>query len=154
MRSRLGGAIYGTLTVGTLLAVESARQETYLETLGAVLITLVLYWLAHSYAEFTSWRLRESNAVTLRDLGTALVEWASIPAGAVLPLVALLVAWAFGAALTTAVSAGIWTAVANLVLLELAAALRARRPVLELVLQTLLGTLLGVGIVVLRAVLH
>jgi len=52
------GLIYGTIAVAALLAAESARRETYVETVGAVLITLLLYWLAHSYAGFTGERVR------------------------------------------------------------------------------------------------
>ena len=66
----------------------------------------------------------------------------------------LLIAWALGAQLNSAVSAAIWTAVGTIVLIELTAALRVRRPLPELLLQTALGTLLGLGIVVLRVVLH
>jgi hypothetical protein len=140
--------------VGTLLAVESAQQETYGETLGAVLIALALYWLAHSYAEFTSWRIRESKPLTLRGFIMAMTQWSLIPVGAALPLIALLISWALGAQLNSAVSAGIWTAVGTLVLIELTAALRVRRSLPQLLLQTALGTLLGLGIVLLRVVLH
>ncbi len=35
-------AVYGTISVGALLAAESANQETYLETVIAVLLTLLL----------------------------------------------------------------------------------------------------------------
>ena len=153
-RSPLAGAIYGTLAVGTLLAVESAQNETYGETLGAVLISLVLYWMAHAYAEFTSWRIRQSRPLTLRGLIMAMTEWSLIPAGAALPLIALLIAWAAGAQLDAAVSAGVWTAFATLVLIELTASLRARRSVPQLLLQTALGSVLGLGIVALRILLH
>lgn len=54
----LAPAIYGTVAVGSVLAVESAQRESYLETVGAVLIALVLYWLAHSYGESASRRWR------------------------------------------------------------------------------------------------
>ena len=54
MLSDLSAAIYGLMTVGALLAAESADSETYAETVGAVAVTMIVYWLAHSYAEFAS----------------------------------------------------------------------------------------------------
>ena len=47
--------------MAALLAAESARQETYPRTVGAVAITLILYWLAHSYSEFTGERLERGE---------------------------------------------------------------------------------------------
>src|ERR1035441_8833725 len=49
MPTNPGRLVYGTIAVGALLAAESARQETYVETVFAVAITLLLYWLAHSF---------------------------------------------------------------------------------------------------------
>jgi hypothetical protein len=53
MLANPGAVVYGTVTVGAVLATESAQRETYASTLEGVLVALVLYWLAHSYAEFT-----------------------------------------------------------------------------------------------------
>src|ERR1019366_2743617 len=47
------GLVYGTIAIGALLAAETAQSETYIETVGGVLIALVIYWLAHAYSEFT-----------------------------------------------------------------------------------------------------
>ena len=44
MPTNPGRLVYGTIAVGALLAAESARQETYVETVFAVAITLLLYW--------------------------------------------------------------------------------------------------------------
>lgn len=151
---QIAGAIYGSLAVGTLLAVESARQETYGETLGAVVIALLLYWLAHSYAEFTSRRIREGERLTLRGLTGSMALWSPIPVGAGPPLIALVMAHTLGANLTVAVSVGFWTAVGSIVLVELFAAARSRSSILELLLQSSMGALLGIGIIALRIVLH
>ena len=68
MPSNLGAAIYGLITVGALLAAETAQSETYAETVVAVVITLLIYWLAHSYADLTSWRLEASESLRLKSL--------------------------------------------------------------------------------------
>ena len=42
MLSDLSAAIYGLMTVGALLAAESAASESYAETVGAVVITMLV----------------------------------------------------------------------------------------------------------------
>ncbi len=154
MLSDLSAAIYGTMTVAALLAAESAASESYAETVIAVLITLVIYWFAHSYAEFASERLKEREPLRLKPLGRIMVRQVPILFGAAIPLVAVLIFWAAGASLSTAVTAGVWTSAITVVLIEILAAVRAKRTGRELVLQTLFGALLGLLIIVLRLVLH
>ena len=57
----LSGSIYGTLSVGVLLAAESSSGHTFLETLGASLVAVVGYWLAHAYAHSLAGRLATSE---------------------------------------------------------------------------------------------
>ena len=74
MPSNLGAAIYGLVTVGALLAAESTQRETYSATVGAVMITLLIYWFAHSYADFASWRLQENKPIALQDLARTMAR--------------------------------------------------------------------------------
>lgn len=149
-----GGLVYGTIAVGALLAAESARRETYAKTVLAVAITLMLYWLAHSYAEFTGRRLEEGKAFTLMGLAQATVREFSVLIGAAIPLVVLLVFWALGAHLTSAVTAAIWTSAVMIVIIELVVGLRAELTGRDLARQTAFGAVLGVLVMVLRVVLH
>lgn len=154
MLSDLSAAIYGTMTVGALLAAESAASETYAETVIAVMITLVIYWFAHSYAEFASDRLKEREPLRLGVLGRIMVHQVPILFGAAIPLVAVLILWAANASLSTAVTVAVWTSAATVVLIEIMAAVRAERTGRELAMQALFGALLGLLIIVLRLVLH
>jgi hypothetical protein len=154
MRSNPGGLVYGTITVGALLAAESAQRETYLETVGAVVIALVLYWLAHSYAEFTARRLGGKDPFTLGALAQTMAYELPILVGAAIPLLALLVWWLAGARLASAVTAAIWAAAAMTMLIEVAAALRAKRSGRELAVQIAFGLLLGLLVIAMTAVLH
>jgi hypothetical protein len=154
MPSNLGAAVYGMITVEALLAAESPRQETYLKTIGAVLIALVMVWLAHAYTEYVSWRLKENKGIAVVDLARVLGQDVAILEGAAIPLLALLIAWAVGRSLSTAVTAAIWASAATIVALELIAGIRAKQSGAALVLQVSIGILLGVLIVVLRAILH
>jgi hypothetical protein len=77
----------------------------------------------------------------------------SILVGASIPFGALLVAWAIGAPLTSAVTAAVWTSVSTIVVIEIVAGLLADKAGRELIAQIVFGALLGVGILGLRLVL-
>jgi hypothetical protein len=152
--SNPGGVVYGLILVGALLAAESGLRESYLATFASAAITIVLYWFAHTYADILGLRLSERHRPTLLELWLAFVEDWAIVRGAGVPLLAMVAAWAFGAAQSTAVTVGTWTAVVGLVAFELAAGLRSRAGRLELALEVVAGATMGIAILVLRAVLH
>ncbi|MFZ0976942.1 MAG: hypothetical protein WAN22_32285 [Solirubrobacteraceae bacterium] len=154
MLSDLSAAIYGLMTVGALLAAESAASETYAETVGAVVITMLVYWLAHSYAEFASRRLKDREPARFAELGRIMGEQVPILLGAAIPLIALLIDWVVGASLETAVITALVTAAVVVMLIEVVAGVRAKQSGRDLVLQTLFGALLGLLIIALRLVLH
>jgi hypothetical protein len=146
--------IYGIITVGALLAGESAQRETYPETVGSAIIALLLYWLAHSYADLLGSRLEHDTRLSGAALARAFVHDWAIVRGAAIPLLALLIAWALGATLTDAVNAALWTVVGSLVLFELLAGIGARAAPRELLLEGSVGAAMGLAIVALKVVLH
>jgi len=148
------GLVYGTITVGALLAAESAQRETYGETVGAVAIALLIYWLAHSYAQFTSQRLARSEPLRLGKFAGTMAHEVSILVGAAVPLLALLVWWVAGARLTSAVNAAIWASAAMILLIEVVSGVRARLSAQELIVQAALGAMLGVLVIALKLLLH
>jgi hypothetical protein len=150
----LGVAIYGLITDGALLSAESPGRETYLETVGAVILGLLLIWLAHAYGDLTSWRARERKPLTLGAFTRTLEDDAGIVVGGALPLLAVLIAWVTGASLSDGVSAGVWTAAGVIVLFEVITGVRSRLSGRALVLQVALGAVLGLLILALRLVLH
>ncbi len=146
--------MYGTITVGALLGAESAQQETYLETVTAVIVALVLYWIAHAYAGFAGERLKAGEPITPAGLGRAMMHELGLLTGAATPLLALVVFDLAGASLATAITAGIWTAAAVVVVIELVAGIRAELTGRELVGQTALGALLGCLVIAVHVILH
>lgn len=154
MLANSGGLVYGTIAVGALLAAESARQETYPKTLGAVAITLLLYWLAHSYAEFTGRRLRKTEPFTLAELVRTAAHELSVLIGAAGPLLVLLIWYAAGGQLTTAVTAAIWTSAVMIVIIEALVGVRAQLSGRDLVMQTAFGAVLGLLVVAVRVLLQ
>jgi hypothetical protein len=146
--------VYGVVAIGALLAAESGIHESYVDTVGSALIATGIYWLAHAYASVLGRRLAMPGRLTVSMLGRALRhEWAIVE-GAAIPLVALLFAWAVGAAQETAVTAALWTAVASLIAFELAAGIRSDATPGELALEVGVGMTMGLAILALKVVLH
>jgi hypothetical protein len=149
-----GGLVYGTILVATLLAAESPKRETYAKTVVAVAISVIVYWLSASYAEFTGERIREEEAFKPAAFARAAAHELPVVLGALGPLLALLVCWAGGAVLPTAVTIAVWTAVAIIVATEVVLGVRAELTGRQLVVQTGMGVLLGLLVVGLRVLLH
>lgn len=149
-----GAAVYGSMAVGAVLAAESPRQQTYAGTLGATLITMTLYWLAHSYAQLVGERARSGArlkpALFARTLGHEL----PVLSGALAPLLVVAVEWAAGDTLDHAVAAAVWASAAVVVAIEVTMGVQAKLKGGELVEQVLAGALLGGLIILLRVVLH
>lgn len=154
MRVSLSSGVYGTIAVAALLAAETVQRENYAETIGALALTIVLYWIAHAYASSATRRLRDQEHLTAKGFVKAMVEQAPILAGAVAPLAMLVVFGIAGASLGHAVTAGLWTAAATIVAIEVTAAVRAGAEGFELVAQAAIGVVLGVLVIVLKLVLH
>jgi hypothetical protein len=148
------GAVYGLIMIGALLAAESGLRDTYLETIGSAGLAVVLYWFAHSYSDVLGLRLDEHESFSWTELWRTFGHDWSIAKGAGLPLLALVIAWATDASQATGVTAAVWTTVACLIVFEVAAGIRSQARPLELVFEVLVGASMGIGILVLRAVLH
>ena len=148
------GAVYGTLAIGAMLAAESTSKETYPKTVAAVVITLLLYWLAHAYSDYAGERWRGGEKLELGGLARMLVRELSILISAGVPLVVVLISWVTGAALSSAVLAAIWTSAAMVVVIELAAGLRAEQSGYDLLKQVALGAVLSLLMIALKLVLH
>lgn len=150
----LRAAVYGTISVGALLAAESANEETYGATIGAVALTLILYVLVHSYSDYTGERLARSEPLELAVLGRTIVRESWLLVGAGIPLLALLIGWLIGASLSTAVTTAVWTSAAMVVILEAVSGIRAGETGRDLAFQIAIGALFGLLVIVLRVVLH
>jgi hypothetical protein len=154
MPVNVGGLVYGTILVATLLSAESARQETYVKTVAAVAVALLAYWLTVSYSEFAGDRLERGERFEYAAFGRAAVRELALLYGAAVPMLVLLVFWLAGAALTTAVSGAIWCAAAAIVAIEVLSGVRAELTGRELARQSAVGAVLGLLIITLRVLLH
>ena len=152
--SSIGLRVLGLFVVSVLLAAENAKSETYGETVGAVVLALFLYWLMVSYTRFTASRIEHGERLTMRGLAREM--WLDLPllTGAALPLLVVAICWAAGVSLSLGIRLALWIDAALIVLVEIIAGLRAPLKRHELVMQTLFGATLGLGVLALRVVLH
>jgi hypothetical protein len=148
------GVVYGIIVIGALLAAESGRHESYLDTVASAAIAAALYWLAHAYADVLGRRLALHQRLTAAALARSLTHDWAIVRGAALPLLTLGIAWATGAAQHTAVTAALWSAIASVIAFELIAGIRSRASAGELALEVAVGAAMGVAILALKVVLH
>ena len=154
MLGRTGALVYGTVAVGALLAAEDAKRETYADTVGAVAIALLVYWLAHAYADYAEDRLDRKQPLTLDGAAHTLLHDVSLLAGAAVPLLVLLVCWAAGVRLTSAVAAAFWTSAAMIVVIEVVAGVKVRLSARALIAQAGAGAFFGVLIVAVKLLFH
>jgi hypothetical protein len=152
--SNPAGAVYGLVTLGALLAAESGLRDTYPETIGSAALALVLYWFAHSYSDVLGLRLSDHESFSWAELWQTFARDWAIAKGASMPLLVLLAAWALGVSQITGLTAAVWSIVASLIAFELAAGIRSKARPLELALEVLVGASMGIGILLLRALLH
>ena len=148
------GVVYGLIVIGALLAAESGRHESYLDSVVSAMIAATLYWLAHAYSEVLGRRLTHGEPLTARALARGLGRDRTLLRGAAIPIVAIVIAGALGASQETAVTIGLWSAVASLVVLELVAGIRSRAAPREVALGVAVGVTMGVAILALKAVLR
>lgn len=154
MGANPSGAIYGTLAVGALLAAERAEGETFAKTIGAVALTMILYWVAHAYASSAEHRLRRSEPLTVKLIGRTMLHSVAILLGAAVPLLVVILFGAAGASLTTAVNAGVWSSAIVIVAIESVSAARADLKGREVVVQIVVGALLGLLVIGVKLLLH
>ncbi|HST19124.1 MAG TPA: hypothetical protein VLK36_15770 [Gaiellaceae bacterium] len=147
-----GGAVYGAVMVGVLLAAEDARHEGYGATIEATLVVLALYWLTSLYTQTLGIRMRRREPMNVELLWRSCIHELPVLEGGLLPVVTLLVAWAAGFAVTSAATAGLWAAAVSVVLLELAVGWRSRQR--RIWLQAIVGVSIGLALIALKLVLH
>jgi hypothetical protein len=151
---RPGALVYGTVTVGAVLDAEGIKTETFAETIVGVALAMVLLWLAHSYAQITGHRFEKGEQLTPRTILQHMADEAPILAGAVVPLLTVIIWTATGSNLSEALSAGIWADVAMIVVINLVAAVISELSGVALVVQTVVGVVLGIGVIVVKLIFH
>ncbi len=148
------GAVYGVLLIGVVLATEDAGHETYGETIAAVSMVVVLYWVTRLYTHLLGVRLRTKDPLGPALIWRSAVHELPVIEGAVTQMIVLLVAWATGVSLTGGVNVTIAATVISMVVLEIAAGWRQEPRGGGIWLRVALGILMGLAVVAVKVVLH
>lgn len=89
-RIRTFGIVYGQiLTISVVAELSEDAQAGPSEIFFSVLLTMVVFWLAHAYAEGVAVRLGRPEPLTWREARGILRQEAPILRAALLPLLAL-----------------------------------------------------------------
>ncbi len=145
------GVVYGVILIGALMAAEAGLHDGYPETVGSAVLGIGIYWLAHSYSTMLGERLSGRDRLTRRGLARALAHDWAIVRGAVIPLLALLIAWVSGAPQSTGASIAVWAAIGCLVGFELLAGSRDGTHGGGRSLEAGIGIAMGLAILALKA---
>jgi len=148
------GTTYGLIITGALLAAESGHHEGYADTIASAVLATALSWLAHAYAAALAERFESGERLRFAAVRDAVVHDLPILRGLMIPVLVLLVAWGAGGRLEHAVTAAVWSTVAALLALELAAGIGSRAGPRELAVDATVGAGMGLGVLALKALLH
>jgi hypothetical protein len=103
-RANVAGAIYGQILVTSFVAALSEVVDVDAgEIFTSLLVTMLVFWLAHVYADAVAQRLEREDSLTWREVWSiAKYEWPGLQA-AVPALVAVGLGWAGALSTLTAV---------------------------------------------------
>jgi len=147
------GWLYGAVITASLFTLAGAHPAEYPRILLVVLLTLVMYWLAHVYTRVIADRLADPSAALGTRIREALHHELSILVGSVPAVVAYIVFVALG--LTAyATWAALWVSVLLLGVVGFRIGRQAGGSFGRLVLETVGCAMLGVVMIGLKTVLH
>jgi hypothetical protein len=146
---RRAAGIYGAIITAALLATAGDELHTG-GLVVAVLITLLVYWLAEEYAELLGEQV-EGGLVPTRDyIREALAETWPMVSASFAPLLVVLLARLAGASIPVADDAGLVAAVVLLMIYGWLAARSAQLRGRQLVITTSIAAVLGLVMVALK----
>ena len=151
--SHPAGLVYGLVVLGSVLAAESVHSSGPLRDILAAVTVLVVYWLAHTYADLMGRRFMRMTPLTWQDVWEVARHEAAILRGAAVPVVAMVVAMVFGLSAWRVDEVGIIAVVGMLMLFAVVGGIRANLSKPALVLQAGLALAFGIFIALIRGVL-
>ncbi len=157
-RTNPGATIYGTIVAAAIVATEGSTEASIAEIVGSVLATLLVYWLAHVYADQLAHHATadatEPSRPSVREILDALgEEWGIVAGGLGLVLVLVIIDLA-GGGQGLAVDVALVCSVLELVVWGALAARRAHLGPGWVVLYTIVSAAFGAVICALKVVLH
>jgi hypothetical protein len=146
---RRAAGIYGAIITAAILAAVGGHLRTP-ALVVSVVVTLLVYWLAEEYAELLGEQIAGGRPPSRTYIREALAATWPMVSASYLPLLALLLASAAGAAPDEAANVGLAAAVVLLTAHGGWAARAARLHGRQLLLATSVAALLGLGMIALK----
>lgn len=145
---RRAAGIYGAVVTAAIFA--ASAQLSTVGLVIAVIVTLVVYWLAEEYAELLGEQIEAGRLPSMRRIGGALADTWPMVTASFLPLIAAVIARLAGATTLVAANAGLAVVVVLLGVHSRAAARAARLTGWRLAGATATGIGLGLAMVALK----
>lgn len=148
-------AVHGTVLAGALIAVQGAQDHpdvSHLVTL--VLVTQLIYWLAHVYAELVGERITTGARPRARQLSLLLRQEWPLVAVSFGPLAVIVICSGVGVSANSAVLAGLVATVALMAGWALLAGRRSGLQTTEMLLYVAASVVLGLALIAIKALLH
>jgi hypothetical protein len=150
---RRAAGIYGTIVTAAVIATGGNQLSTAaLEV--TVLVTLVVYWLAEQYAELLGEHTHAGRLPSIDQVGSSLATAWPMVSASFIPLASLVVARLLGASAPGAAQVALVVAIAVLIIHGYAAGRAAGLDGVRLLMVTGTAGLLGIVMVVLKALLQ
>jgi hypothetical protein len=146
--------IFGTVLTGSIVAAEGAAGAAETPIVGAVVVSLVVFWLAHVYATLMSRHVETRRSITMGDARVAAREMLPILEAGLIPVLALIVVRAAGASVQTAVVAALACSIVELLVIGLVLARHSGFRGWQLLFYGVACGLLGVGLILLETLLR
>lgn len=148
---RRAAGIYGAIITAAILDTAGSSMSTDALVI-AVVITLVVYWLAEEYAELLGEQVEGGRLPTWARIQEALAETWPMVSASFVPLLALVIARLAGASELTAANAGLVAALLLLVIHGWSAARASHLRGRQLLLTTAIAVALGLAMIALKDV--
>ncbi len=150
---RMASEIYGLIVASSVLAV-GYSTDGIRGVAGSVLSTLIVYWLAESYAHIMAMRHIRGRRINWRHARHELRTGWPLVSASFIPLLAVIVAGSVGASVSNAQTVGL---IAATVLLFISGWISSRNSDLhgiKRLLIALLAAAFGGALIILKAALH
>ena len=150
-RRRRSAGIYGAIITAAILDTAGGGMSTEALVI-AVVVTLVVYWLAEEYAELLGEQAEGGKLPTWARIREALAETWPMVSASFVPLLALVIARLAGASSLTAANVGLVAAVVLLVFHGWSAARASQLRGRQLLLTMSIAVALGLVMIALKDV--
>lgn len=150
-RRRRGASIYGAIITASIIAASGGELST-IALVIAVVVTLLVYWLAEEYAEVLGEQAEGGRLPTRASIRAMLTSTWPMVSASYAPLLALVIARLAGASDLTAANAGLGLAIALLTVHGWSAGRAARLRGRRLVVSTSVAAGLGIVMILLKNV--